>query len=50
MENNKKLNCKYREIVLAGAKEHNLPTDYIDKYLDIKCKTEDVERKNEINS
>lgn len=31
------LNCEYVECILAGAKEHNLPPEYISKYLDVEC-------------
>ena len=36
-ESKKELNCKYKEVVLCGARQHELPKDYINEFLDKQC-------------
>ncbi len=35
----KELNCEYKKVVITGARNFDLPEDYISSYLDVECRS-----------
>ncbi len=37
IQKKKELSCDYKKVVIGGARQHQLPEDYISRFLDVPC-------------